>query len=222
MVIRSLTSSTKPRRGTIARPRPLTRENTSHISSPSLPVIEHGSIEPPTPMDPPCHRPNSITHLIHSLDSTTDAEMTRLIQGLPTGWEALNPAGLRITKKDLLEACWGSYKNEDSTTSFTSAILAQYPCPPHSPSLYSSQHTEILCNARNASFHDCSHHLTSHYTRNLEPCGSNITVFQVFHLSHFTALVATPQEFHHYDSLPNRPPIHNIRSKLHRRLRDLV
>ena len=111
-----------------------------------------------------------------------------IIRGhFPNKWIEVNNKGTPVTKRKLEQCIWGAYTESDGIRNLQHATVTAYP-PTHT---HVTQYTSHLTSAisrdstvwRHTITNACQDHILSH------PIHNPITLFNIYHNSHFTTLI---------------------------------
>jgi hypothetical protein len=68
--------------------------------------------------------PNTIPTLKNLLDTYTGEQFKAVIMKQPKAWQEINEKGTIVTKRQLLMAVWGEYKDDHNALQFHEAVLS--------------------------------------------------------------------------------------------------
>ena len=156
------------------------------------------------------------------LDTTTDAAFADIVDSLPSDWTTVTPIGKTISKRRLRTCIWGRYKDDESVLAFLKDILLAYPPEPTCPTIFDTLNVNSIADNRNTIWHRSVHSVT-HPNGLPHPLASDLTIFQIHEVNHYTTLIYDANGMHHYNSIAgNNLPIKvkNIRKRLGRHYRD--
>jgi hypothetical protein len=143
------------------------------------------------------------------MDTSTNIEFVGIISHLPDTWHCKT-----TLTKNILERCaWGSYKDDQSISQFQAALLLHSPPIPQ-VTQYDTTLSHSIANHQRVWTRNIKNTLTQ--TSISHPLQHPITIFQIYHNSHYTTLVTVNANYYHYNglNLPNPPTTTSIHNKL--------
>jgi len=158
--------------------------------------------------------PNMIPFLKGLIDTYTDEQFKAAIKKLPEAWQDLNEKGIIVTKRQLLIAAWGEYKDDHGTLQFQEAILSTR-AHPHTVTQYDTLLAQSVVTHNDGWTRRITNPLTNERLQHL--LQNNVITMQIYDSQHYTTLIPDNERYYHYDGLKMTVPVHV--THLHNRIR---